>query len=266
MELLIGELKRVAREKGCAFIRMSPFCTSSSGRSVMLSRVLSSSKHGDEASMRPSAQCDTQKILHFLGFRPSPLHMLAEHIWYLNLQGKSEEDIRKGMRATTRNLIGRAEREGVAIEVSKDPRRDVEHFLALHEETRKRHRFTPYSDAFFRAQVEKFSEKGECALYLARYQSTVIAASIHMIYGGETSYHHGASSHAFSKIPASYLLQWRAMQDALKRGDRIYNFWGVAPGRMESARPAAVGRGKWTMENERHPFAGVTTFKTGFGG
>jgi lipid II:glycine glycyltransferase (peptidoglycan interpeptide bridge formation enzyme) len=80
-----------------------------------------------------------------------------------------------------------------------------------------------------------------------------------MIYGGETSYHHGASSYKFPKVPASYLLQWRAIQDALKRGDRVYNFWGVAPGRMDN--------GKWIMDNAgRHPFSGVTTFKTGFGG
>jgi lipid II:glycine glycyltransferase (peptidoglycan interpeptide bridge formation enzyme) len=73
--------------------------------------------------------------------------------------------------------------------------------------------------------------------------------------GGETSYHHGASTHRFSKIPASYLLQWTAIQDAIVRGDRVYNFWGIAPG-GDSNTPIV----------KNHPFAGVTLFKTGFGG
>ena len=187
--------------------------------------------------------------LQELGFKSAPLHMLAEHIWYLDLTGKSEADILAGMRKNTRNLIRRAEKEGVTITRSQDPMSDLSHFLKLHEETRKRHHFTPYSDIFFRAQVEKFSVRDECALYLAQYKGEVVATSIHMIYGGETSYHHGASTLKYPKCFASYLLQWTAIRDALKRGDAIYNFWGIAP------------------EGEaKHPFAGVTTFKRGFGG
>ena len=234
--LIVEELKRIAGEKDCAFIRMSPFWVDGTNNQKPITKNLSD-----------------------LGFRPSPLHLLAEHIWFLNLQGKSEDDLRRAMRSTTRNLIGRAEREGVTVSASDDPVRDLPHFLKLHEETRKRHGFTPYTDDFFRAQVAVFAPKKQCTLYLARYQNEVIAASIHMIYGSETSYHHGASTAKFSKIPASYLLQWTAIRDALRRGDRVYNFWGVAPLRSS-------GNPKPQTPNPKHPFAGVTTFKTGFGG
>ena len=125
------------------------------------------------------------------------------------------------MRKTTRNLIRRAEKEGVTVECSSDPVSDVEQFIALHDETRKRHHFTPYTNAFFRAQVKEFAESGNVLVYLARHQGQVIASSIHMQFGGETSYHHGASSSAHYKIPASYLLQWTAIQDALARQDFI---------------------------------------------
>ncbi len=229
ISLIVEELKKIAREQDCAFIRVSPFWVDVTNNQKPITKNLSD-----------------------LGFRPSPLHLLAEHIWYLNLRGKSEEDIRKGMRSTTRNLIGRAEREGVTVSASDDPVRDLPHFLALHEETRRRHGFTPYTDDFFRAQVAVFAPKKQCALYLARYNGEVISASIHMIYGSETSYHHGASTAKFSKIPASYLLQWTAIRDALRRGDGMYNFWGIAP--LQSSG------------STKHPFAGVTTFKTGFGG
>ena len=153
------------------------------------------------------------------------------------------------MRKNTRNLIRRAEKDGVTITRSKDPLKDLDTFIELHEETRKRHSFTPYTNTFFRSQVEHFWKRGECTMYQAHYQGEVIASSIHMHAFGETSYHHGASTHKHRKIPASYLLQWTAIQDAIKRGDHMYSFWGIAPEGIT-----------------KHPFAGVTLFKRGFGG
>jgi len=229
LELLLRGLEDHAKEQQCAFIRLSPFWPQE--------RMIPRSK-------------------------PAPLHLLAEHLWYLPLtepdawqqeQGertpRGEEEMFMQLRKTTRNLVRRAGKDGVTIEASQHPLEDLPFFLTLHDETRKRHGFAPYSDSFFRAQVEHFAPRNECTLYLARYNGEVIAASIHMHMAGETSYHHGASTHRHSKVPASYLLQWTAICDALKRGDHIYNFWGIAP---EGAT--------------KHPFRGVTTFKTGFGG
>lgn len=221
LDAIIEELKKIAHAHNCSFIRMSPFWPKD-----------------DALSNHLVAQS-----------KAAPLHLLAEHIWHIDLTGKSEEEILKGMRKNTRNLIRRAQKEGVEITRSENPNEDIVHFLKLHEETRKRHKFTPYTDAFFRAQVAEFAARNECSLYLAHYQGEVIASSVHMHMGGETSYHHGASTHKFSKIPASYLLQWTAICDTIARGDHLYNFWGIAP---EDAK--------------NHPFAGVTTFKTGFGG
>ncbi|PIP64921.1 hypothetical protein COU77_00160 [Candidatus Peregrinibacteria bacterium CG10_big_fil_rev_8_21_14_0_10_49_16] len=225
---LMKTLKNIASDHSCSFIRMSPFWPFA------------------------STQSDTLRQVRSL---PSPLHLLAEHLWLLDLQNKTEEDILKNMRKNTRNLIRRAEREDVTIHASDDPLRDLHIFLALHEETRRRHAFTPYTNTFFEAQVRHFyKRKGSlrdptCTLYIATYDNEPIASSIHIHFGGETSYHHGASTHKHAKIPASYLLQWTALQDALKRGDHLYNFWGIA---AEGAKS--------------HPFSGVTTFKTGFGG
>ena len=107
--------------------------------------------------------------------------------------------------------------------------------------------------------MKHFAPLGQAIVYVARYQEEPVAASVHMTYGGATSYHHGASTHKHAKIPSSYLLQWTAISDALKRGDSIYNFWGIAPRKMND-------QGEEAIINPKHPFAGVTTFKTGFGG
>ncbi|MSR67797.1 peptidoglycan bridge formation glycyltransferase FemA/FemB family protein [Candidatus Peribacteria bacterium] len=231
----INVLKKEAKKLDCSFIRMSPFWV-----------------HGRHHAAEEA-----------VGSVESPLHLLAEHVWYLPLKNsdgkmRDEKEILMAMRSTTRNLIRRAERDGVTVRASKNPNEELKHFLGLHEETRKRHGFVAYSDAFFRSQVKRFAERKECTLYLAEYQGNVISSSIHIHAFGETSYHHGASDSAHSKIPASYLLQWTAIKDAMKRGDRIYNFWGIAPTSEEQ-------KNNHTTQSS-HPFAGVTLFKTGFGG
>ncbi len=231
-----------ARKRSCAFVRMSPFLSPGDGEAVVKGMSLTS----------------------------SPLHLLAEHVWYLPLWSsdpwkngdagaqRTEEEILMAMRKTTRNLIRRAEKDGVTIEKSTDPVSDLEQFITLHDETRKRHGFTPYTNSFFRAQVKRFAARNECTVYRALYQGQVIASSVHMHAFGETSYHHGASADAFKKVPASYLLQWTAIKDALQRNDRVYNFWGIAPTVLDPDGTPRAEKG--------HPFAGVTLFKTGFGG
>lgn len=244
---LLDTLKILAKEKGCGFLRVSPFVPET--LNYQLSTINSV---------------------------PSPLHLLSEYTWYIPLteedrwagetqdtrpktQGRSAEAIRADMRKTTRNLIGRAEREGVTVTASTDPNKDLDIYFALQEETYKRHHFVPYRESFIRAQVKHFAPKGQAIVYIARYQGEPVAASVHMSYAGITSYHHGASTQKHAKIPASYLLQWTAISNALKRGDEIYNFWGIAPRKLQED-------GSEVIIDKKHPFAGVTTFKTGFGG
>jgi len=54
----------------------------------------------------------------------------------------------------------------------------------------------------------------------------------------------------YHKIPIAYYLLWEAIKEAKKRGCILYDFWGyVNP-----------------EENPKHPWAGPTLFKMGFGG
>ncbi len=249
LQQILEALKNAARDHQCSFIRMSPFWT---------------------------AQDPRIEQLHQAGAKDSPLHLLSEYTWYIPLNEgdrwnagnskheirnskRSEESILADMRKTTRNLVGRAQREGVTVEASKDPLKDLEIYFELQKETFKRHHFVPYRDSYIRAQVKHFAPKNQAIVYVARYQGEAVAASVHMSFGGITSYHHGASTHKYAKIPASYLLQWTAIKEALGRGDDIYNFWGIAPRK-------SLENGDEVIIDKHHPFAGVTTFKTGFGG
>lgn len=191
---------------------------------------------------------DSQKIRELFascGFKTSPIHVLAETVWLLDIR-PSEDDLMKGMRKTTRNLVRRAVKEQVKVQFSSDPQA-LEQFIAMHKETEARHQFVAYSTNLFREQVAAFAGDNQVSVIRASHQDTLIASAIIMYYGSSAAYHHGASIH--SKIPAAYLLQWEAIKEAKKRGESHYNFWGIAE-----------------SEDKKHPFYGLSLFKKGFGG
>lgn len=216
-------LKQLAQKEKAAFIRMSPFWPEDD-------------QH--------------RELAKSLGFQKAPLHMLAETLWLLDLKDKSEEELMKGMEKKHRNLIRRAAKDGVEIRKSTDPQA-VERFWALYSQTFKRHNFVPYPKKLILGQLEQFSAHNQALMLEAVYEGEVLASAMVMYYGNTAAYHHGASSSdpKYRKIPASYLLQWTAIQEASQRGMKWYNFWGIAPDK-----------------NPKHPFYGITHFKCGFGG
>src|SRR5581483_3014513 len=120
-------------------------------------------------------------------------------------------------------------------------------FHHLMKETAARQGFSPQAKRYLTIQFENLSALGIEKLYLAIYQGKVLAAAIIASFGDTAAYLHGAS--VAGKIPATHLLQWQAIRDAQAEGRKVYDFWGIAPN-----------------DNPRHPWAGLTLFKQGFGG
>jgi lipid II:glycine glycyltransferase (peptidoglycan interpeptide bridge formation enzyme) len=98
-------------------------------------------------------------------------------------------------------------------------------------------------------QLKTFAATNNIFTLTANYQGQDVASAILIHFGKTVYYYHGASVKLPSTVPASQLLQWRAIQAARSRHANLYNFWGIAP----DNRPD-------------HPFAGITIFKKGFGG
>ncbi len=218
--VLVEYLKKLSKAEKCSFVRISPLILENS---------------------------DNQKLFGSFGFRPAPIHMHAEITWTLDIS-KSEDELMKEMRKTTRYCVKRAIKDGVKIEMSKNIS-DVEVFNNVHKATVERHKFVPFSLHYLEEQFKEFSKEDEIVVLKASYCGEVLASSIIVFYGESAFYHHGASTNKYPKIPASYLMQWEAIREAKRRGKKIYNFWGIAP-----------------TDNPKHPFHGITTFKMGFGG
>lgn len=187
-----------------------------------------------------------QDFLKKRGFRNAPVHnMDAENTWVLDLD-KSTETLLSEMRKSTRYLVRKAQNMDITITMSTK-KEDFDMFLALYEVTSKRHSFIPHRG--LREELEIFSKDNQAKLFLARYEGKVIAGALIIFYGNQAVYHHAASDTAFRDIPGPYLLQWEAIKEAKKERKKLYNLWGIVP-----------------PEKPKHPWQGLTLFKTGFGG
>lgn len=189
----------------------------------------------------------SQQIFRSYGCRSAPIHLHAETTWQLDLR-PAEAEILAGMRKTTRYLIRRAGKLGVTVVTSHDPA-DIKLLYRLQLQTVTRHRFVPFSEDFLRHQFAVFAADQQALLFKAVYRRQVIAMALIIFYGPEAVYHYSGSSPQALQVPAAYALQWAAIQAAKQKGLKRYNFWGIAP-----------------THDPRHRFAGVTLFKTGFGG
>jgi len=216
-------LKEIAREEKIDFIRIAPIWERNE---------------------------ENIKFFKNLGFRQAPIHMHPELTWQLNILG-TEDEILKGMRKTTRYLVNQGtKKKEVEIVKSKDEK-VVEIFNELYQATVNRQHFTPFSLNYLKNELLAFSPDNEVLVFLAKHNNEILASAIFIFWQGIAFYHQGASTLAYPKIPASYLLQWEAIKEAKSRGCKLYNFWGIA----ES-----------DLKDKSHPWWGLTLFKMGFGG
>lgn len=214
-------LRELGASEGCAFVRVRPQLRS------------------DEISA---------SLFESLGFKGAKMHLEAELTSQLDLT-LGLENIRSNFRKNTRREIKNAKKSGIVIRESQNPE-DINEFYELQLNTAKRHGFVPFSEDRLMAEFEVFAKTDNVVLYSAyTNDDKLIAQAFVVFYGAEASYHYGASSELGREEPGAYLIQWKAINDAVRRGCMRYNFWGVV------------------RENETgHRFYGVSVFKRGFRG
>jgi len=222
LEILLEKLKEIAKYEKVDFIRVSPIW-----------------QRSDE----------NEKFFKGLGFRLRPLHTHPESSWKLDIR-PSEQELLGGMRKTTRYLIRRAEsNKDIEVFQSKNIK-DIDIFNKIHLEVVKKQKFVPFSLEYFRKEFLAFLPDDQIAIFFAKYRGKIIAVSYEIFWSGIGFYHHAALLPEYKKIPASYLLQWKSIKKAKKRGCKIYDFWGYID----------------PVKYPKHPYSGPTLFKMGFGG
>ena len=197
--------------------------------------------------MRPQLAADTKnlKLLEKLGLKKSPMHLAAEHTVMIDLT-KSEDELLANMRRQTRYEVRRADKVGITVSSSNDEK-IFEEFHKVQAETAKRQNFVPPSLKTLMAEKEAFGKN--IIIYKAMSENEPVAYGLIIKNGLEADYYEAASTLLNRKMPGAYALLWQAMKDLKKEGYVRFNLWGIAP-----------------ADQPNHRYAGVTTFKTGFGG
>lgn len=198
--------------------------------------------------VRPQLTATTKnlKMMTDVGLKLSPMHLAAEHTIIIDLE-KSEDELLADMRRQTRYEVRRAGKLGITV--SQDNSEAL--FREFHQvqlETAKRQGFVPPSLKVLLAEREAFGEN--IRIYVAKTaEGEPIAYGLVIHDGHEGDYYEAASTELNRKLPGAYALLWQVMRDLKAEGVVRFNLWGIAP----AGQP-------------NHRYAGVTTFKTGFGG
>lgn len=189
---------------------------------------------------------ENQQLLSRYGVQKAPMHLHAEHTVILDLQ-RSEDDLLKAMRRQTRYEVRRAAKLGIIVDWSNSE----EIFREFHQvqaATALRQHFVPPDLNTLLAERAAFQDNAR--IYTARTAGgEPIAYGLILISGSEAEYFEAASTELNHKLPGAYALEWQVIKDLKKLGIKRYNLWGIAP-----------------QGQKNHRYAGVTTFKTGFGG
>ena len=106
------------------------------------------------------------KILETLNFKKSEEQEQVSSMYVLDLEGKSETDVLKEMKANTRNIIRKTIKTGIEIvELKKD---ELEEFYEIMLETGKRKGFTIRNISYYENMYDLFSEKKEIKYLVTR--------------------------------------------------------------------------------------------------
>lgn len=197
--------------------------------------------------MRPNIY-DTpehEKLAQEMGLAKSPMHLHAEHTVMLDLT-KSEDELLADMRRQTRYDVRRSAKLGIKVDYDNS-KEAFDAFYDIQLKTAERQGFIPSSRKFIQAQREAFGDNAR--IYTASLDGTVLAKGLILLQKPEAIYHEAASTDEGRKLPGAHALQWQVIKDAKEMGLKRYNLFGIAP-----------------PNSPHHRYAGVTTFKCGFGG
>lgn len=158
---------------------------------------------------------------------------------------KPEEEILAAMKPKGRYNIGIAERSN--LEIVTGGSEIVADFFQLYSFTSARTDFKGRNQQYFEQLVEALGSDAE--IVLIKNRTELLAGATILYYDQIASYLYGGSMGDRS-LMAPYLLHWTAMKRAKARGCTVYDLLAIAPD----------GSG------ESHPYAGLTRFKSQFGG
>lgn len=197
---------------------------------------------------RPAAveSFELLQLLQQHGIRRAPMHLHAEHTSVIDLT-PDEQTLMANMRRQTRYEVRRVAKRGLTVISTTPTEDDIDEFYQLQKATALRHGFITSSLQFLQALRQSLGDTLQ--LYRAEKDGVLLNLALVIEWGNEAAYFEAASTDGARKEPGAYGIIWQVIRNAKKHGIKRLNLWGIA-----------------YNNNPKHRYAGVTTFKRGFGG
>jgi len=237
-QALIQTLRRIARRRRAAFLRLEPNMFEGSLPANQLHSFLQVNRLLPAEPLQPRSTIQ-------LNLQPEPSALFAA--------------FSKGHRADVR----RAERNGVTVRVGSTAA-DLDQFYAIMQATSSRQNFGIHGRTYYEAVWHLFGDAAR--LLLAEQQGQPLAAFLILGWGSTAHYMYSGSTEDGLKQGANHLLQWHALQWARERGCTTYDFWGIPDAFGQMAHTSAAELAELEQAAKQHPLYGVYRFKKGWGG
>ncbi len=164
----------------------------------------------------------------------------------------SEEELWQGLSGNCRNMVKRAEKEGVTVREA-DSLADLERYYQMHLETYRRTAAPPHPFAYFQQIWENFTRRGYSHIFLAEFQGEVVAAANMGAYKGAMIYWTGASKNNLPSPGVNNLLQWHAISYARSHGYEWYESGEAFP-HLKEGKLKGLNDFKKSFGGELYPF------------
>lgn len=180
---------------------------------------------GTVLKVDPEWTTDAQRaVLTASGALPSRHPIQHQATWLVDISGGDEAMMR--LKESTRRNIRSGIKQGITVEAS-EASAAMDSFYELLQETAAREQFAIRSRAYYQDLLSLFRERGQVAVYLARHEERLLAGAVMLFFGSKLVYLYGGTREDAKDLKPGYLLHWRAIEDAQRRGCTAYDMWGV---------------------------------------
>jgi lipid II:glycine glycyltransferase (peptidoglycan interpeptide bridge formation enzyme) len=190
LELLLEELKSLARKNGAIFLRIEP------------------------TSELPK----TRFSLKSATGRLQPQRTLLIDL------DREEEDILKSFEKRTRYNIKLAQRKGIHIKLFDDYFDD---FYKLLGKTKERQEFRTFPESHYKKLMGVKGNDLKIRIFLIEYNGKPVVATLAVFFGDRVTTLHTGFDYLYRSLKAPYLIKWSIMQEAKELGLKWCDFWGV---------------------------------------
>lgn len=200
----IAEMKKVAAENKCWFIRIEP----------------------TQEAIWGSRSADT--FLSARGFKLSPRQIQPGHTQIIDLE-LSEDELLQQMQSTNRNLHRNIHKKGITFEVSHNPE-DIEILTKYLEQTAQRNQFKRQQDDYLKRVAQTLMPEDAARLIIVRTaEGEAIGATFVYDSDDTRTYAHTGTSWEHRKLRINKpLVSWMIM-DAKEKGLKYVDLFGIAP-------------------------------------